>query len=65
MNAKQIFGALTAVKGAGLVGTFCTLDGLRILDGSPWNELIILCVAIGVVLMVVGLAMISAYEGAK
>jgi len=62
MNRKEFIGGAVALKGAGIVGTFTFLDGIRLLDGLVPTILIWSFICLGVLLMVVGLAMLSKAE---
>ncbi|MGF1678235.1 MAG: hypothetical protein ACFCUX_03460 [Candidatus Methylacidiphilales bacterium] len=55
MTRREIIGGALALKGAGLVGTFCLLDGIRLLDGPVVNFFIWLFILAGWALLIIGL----------
>jgi hypothetical protein len=62
MNRQQIIGGFMALKGAGLIGTFTYLDGIRLLDGPIFTAIIWALILLGLVLLVCGLGYAAAAE---
>lgn len=62
MNRQEIIGGATALKGAGLVGTFTFLDGIRLLDGMIFSVIIWALILLGAFLILLGLGIIAKAE---
>jgi len=62
MNRQQIVGGFMALKGAGFIGTFTYLDGIRLLDGPVFTALIWIMIVIGLLLALTGLGYAAAAE---
>jgi hypothetical protein len=62
MNRNQVMGALVALKGAGIIGTFVTLEGIRFFDDWPSAYIIWPLIIIGFLMVAVGLGVLSANE---
>lgn len=58
----QWMGALTAVKGAGIIGTFVTLEGIRFFTGWPSQFIFWPMLMIGLLMIGIGLGVIAAHE---
>lgn len=62
MIRQQIVGGLMALKGAGMIGTFAYLDGIRLLDGCIFTLIIWSMIALGLLLLLTGLGFAAAAE---
>ncbi len=62
MNRQQIIGGFTALKGAGLIGTFTYLDGIRLLDGQVFTAIIWCMIILGLLLLLTGLGYAAAAD---
>lgn len=60
MNRQQIVGGFMALKGAGLIGTFTYLDGIRLLDGPVLTAIIWFMIIVGLLLLLTGLGYAAA-----
>ncbi len=62
MNRQQIVGGFMALKGAGLIGTFTYLDGVRLLDGPIFTAIIWFAIILGLLLLLSGLGYAAAAD---
>ncbi|MEM6883834.1 MAG: hypothetical protein AAF571_02300 [Verrucomicrobiota bacterium] len=68
MNRQQIVGGFMALKGAGLIGTFTYLDGIRLLDNlslfgiSFSTPLIWFFIILGLIMLLSGLGYAAAAD---
>jgi len=62
MNRQQIVGCFTAIQGAGLIGTFTYLDGIRLLDAPLLSALIWFFIISGLVMLLLGLGYAAAAD---
>ncbi|MEM1158690.1 MAG: hypothetical protein AAF649_02685 [Verrucomicrobiota bacterium] len=62
MNRQQIVGCFTALQGAGSIGTFTYLDGVRLLDGPVFTAIIWLMIVLGLIMLLAGLGYAAASD---
>ena len=62
MIRQQIIGGFMALKGAGFIGTFTYLDGIRLLDGPIFTAIIWSMIVLGLILLLGGLGFAAAAE---
>lgn len=62
MKRQEIVGGFIALKGAGLIGSFAYLDGIRLLDGPVFTAIIWTLIVLGLFMVLGGLGYAAAAD---